>query len=95
MAGATSNPFEEEALSSIYEYSGGLPRLINTLCDNCLYEASVAGMSKVTCSLVCRVAEDLGLELNGKKETARENSRNGLADDIDNLLDNIEKKESV
>ncbi len=36
VAGATSNLFEEDAFETIHLYTGGVPRLINTLCDTAL-----------------------------------------------------------
>jgi len=37
--GISSAPFAEEALQTIAEHSGGVPRLINSLCDNALMNA--------------------------------------------------------
>lgn len=39
VAGATTDPFEECAVCAIYVLSGGVPRLINTLCDQALVYA--------------------------------------------------------
>jgi len=36
VAGATSSLFEEDAFETIHLYTGGVPRLINTLCDTAL-----------------------------------------------------------
>ena len=36
VAGGKKSPFTEKALSVIYDYSGGIPRRINRLCDLCL-----------------------------------------------------------
>ena len=38
-AGNGNIQFTTEALSIIYKYSNGIPRLINTMCDNALLEA--------------------------------------------------------
>ena len=34
--------FSDDALEMIYKYSGGIPRLINTVCDKALLSAYVA-----------------------------------------------------
>ncbi|MFH1858200.1 MAG: AAA family ATPase [Candidatus Omnitrophota bacterium] len=36
VAGGTEFPFTDEALKMIFDYSGGIPRRINRLCDLCL-----------------------------------------------------------
>lgn len=62
LAGAMHNPFDAEALDAVHEYSGGTPRVINTLCDNCLLEAYLDGEWVVSASRVREVARSLGLE---------------------------------
>jgi type II secretory pathway predicted ATPase ExeA len=39
VAGGTRNPFSEEAMAEIHARSGGIPRLINTLCTTALLDA--------------------------------------------------------
>src|SRR6476620_3225148 len=39
LAGAAGLPFTPEAVAAIHVHSGGTPRVINTLCDNALFEA--------------------------------------------------------
>jgi type II secretory pathway predicted ATPase ExeA len=62
LAGAPRVPFAEGALERIHAHSRGTPRLINTLCDNALFEGFVARAREVDARLVDRVASDLGLE---------------------------------
>ena len=62
LAGASRVPFTPEALHEVFRYSRGTPRLINTLCDNALFEGYVAGASDVDAPLVERVARELALE---------------------------------
>lgn len=61
VAGAKNMLFSAPAVQLIYRYSGGVPRLINTLCDNCLFEAFMQQLSGVPPEIVQRVASDLGL----------------------------------
>src|SRR5256885_1376879 len=42
LAGASRMPFTGEAVKGVHRFSGGTPRLINTLCDNALFEGYVA-----------------------------------------------------
>ena len=53
--------FEAEALGDISFYSGGIPRLINIICDNALLLAYASGKKTVTIELIQEVARDLGL----------------------------------
>ena len=47
IAGAQSPIFNHEAIGIIFYYSGGIPRLINTLCDYALVYAYAMGSTKV------------------------------------------------
>jgi type II secretory pathway predicted ATPase ExeA len=62
LAGAARVPFTPGAVARIHAHSRGTPRLINTLCDNALFEGFVARSKEVEERLVDRVARDLGLE---------------------------------
>ncbi len=57
----TSSPFLDQALPAVHKYAGGVPRLINTICDNALFEAYMRRADKIGPELVSDVAEDLGL----------------------------------
>jgi type II secretory pathway predicted ATPase ExeA len=65
IAGATREIFSEEAINSIFTNSQGVPRLINSLCDNCLLEAYLVKKEIISGGLADDVAADLGLK---KKE---------------------------
>jgi general secretion pathway protein A len=62
LAGAPRVPFTPAAISQIHRYSRGTPRLINTLCDNALFEGFVARVKDVDEKLIDRIARDLALE---------------------------------
>jgi general secretion pathway protein A len=53
------NPFTDEAIKLIYEFSGGIPRLINNLCDNSLLTGYAYERKKIDESIIKEVAEDL------------------------------------
>lgn len=61
IAGAINDIFTEMAIDTIYKYSQGTPRLINTICDNALLEAFLMKKSKVDIEIVENVVSDLGL----------------------------------
>lgn len=61
LAGASRMPFSAEAVRAIHRYATGTPRLINTLCDNCLFEGFLGKLTLVTEKLVHQVAGDLGM----------------------------------
>ncbi|OGQ04477.1 MAG: AAA family ATPase [Deltaproteobacteria bacterium RIFCSPLOWO2_12_FULL_44_12] len=61
-AGATQPIFSGDALQAIHQYSKGIPRLINVLCDNSLFEGYVRRASMpLGVEVVTSVSEDLGL----------------------------------
>jgi type II secretory pathway predicted ATPase ExeA len=61
VAGAKNNLFEEDAIKKIYFYSKGIPRLINTICDNAMFESYLIKKEIITGDVIQQVAEDLGL----------------------------------
>ena len=60
-AGSHDPIFSLAAIHSVFSYSGGIPRLINTLCDNALISAFAAGLKEVSDTMVEEVATDLCL----------------------------------
>jgi len=61
LAGAQSQFFTPEAITSIHGYSRGVPRLINTICDNALFEGFLLKKRNIGDPLVKNIANDLGL----------------------------------
>ncbi|TBO30247.1 ATPase [Aquabacterium lacunae] len=59
-AGSTGKPsFDVAVFATIHEYTGGLPRRINTLCDRVLLSAFLAGESHVSAAMLASVIEEL------------------------------------
>lgn len=95
VAQCLESPFQDEALALIHKISGGVPRLINTICDNALFEAYLRHATIVTAEIVNNVAEDLGLATVGltlsSEETQQEEQYDEL-DDIEVIFDGLEEK---
>lgn len=62
LAGARRMPFTAEAVRAIHQSTRGTPRLINTLCDNALFEAFLARAPVVSEKIVRHSVDALGLE---------------------------------
>jgi len=62
LAGASRMPFTPEAVRDVHRFSSGTPRVINTLCDNALFEGYVARAPMIDEAMIARVALDLGLD---------------------------------
>ncbi len=62
LAGCPRMPFTPEAVEVVHRLSGGTPRVINTLCDNALFEAFLARQEMVGGELVEQIGRNLGLE---------------------------------
>ncbi len=61
-AGGEEEIFSREAVCKIHEFSGGIPRLINVLCDNALFEGFVRRAPlPLPQEVIQSVAEDLAL----------------------------------
>ncbi|MDH4100447.1 MAG: AAA family ATPase [Nitrospirota bacterium] len=61
VAGCEREVFSDTAIRAIGHYSQGIPRLINTICDNALLEGYLLKREVVEDDLVKNVANDLGL----------------------------------
>jgi type II secretory pathway predicted ATPase ExeA len=70
LAGAPRVPFTPAALLSIHATSHGTPRIINTVCDNALFEGFVARTREIDDKAIERVARDLGLEASEAAQAA-------------------------
>ncbi len=55
--------FSEEAIAAVYRYSRGLPRLINTICENALIAAYARRLLSVTPEIVEYVAKEFRLDM--------------------------------
>jgi len=92
LAGAPRVPFTAAALARIHAHSRGTPRLINTICDNALFEGFVARARDVDDKFVDRIARDLGLEPPPEAaRAARAGERSSRIDlsEIDRYLDSL------
>lgn len=65
VAGASKEIFTGDAVKGVYTYSKGLPRLINTICDNALLEGFLRKTTVINESIIKGVAIDLGLSPEG------------------------------
>ncbi len=62
LAGCPRMPFSPAAIEVLHRRSGGTPRVINTLCDNALFEAFLARTPGIDGDLIEQIADNLGLE---------------------------------
>jgi len=53
--------FTEESLSTLHEYSRGIPRIINNLCENAMVSAFARQQKPVTPDIIAEVAADFRL----------------------------------
>jgi general secretion pathway protein A len=67
IAGAKEPIFTERAIKQVYLESGGIPRLINILCDNALLNGYALDRKRVNESSVKEVAKDLDLRKNSRR----------------------------
>jgi len=97
-AGSAAAIFSPEALERIYEYSRGIPRVINTLCENCLVNAFAREQRPVGPEIVTEVASDFRLTPPSLPEeiplplAAREENGEGLLRSLFRLLRTMDKE---
>ena len=61
VAGGEKNIFNKEVIRAIYDVSGGVPRVINTICDNTLLECALVQKKNISVKQVLVAAKNLGL----------------------------------
>ncbi len=91
VAGCGKSPFHEDSLPLIQKYSGGVPRLINTICDNALFETYLRHGNEISPQIISNVAEDLGLIAFDFGAQAAEPDDDDF-DELEIVFDDIEKK---
>jgi AAA domain len=64
VAGGHLTIFTPAAVASIYSYSGGIPRVVNVLCDNALLTAYALGRKEIDTQIIKEVAEDYSTATN-------------------------------
>lgn len=76
--------FPPETVQAIHRHSKGLPRLINTICENSLIAAYAQQIHEVTPEIVDKVAEDFGLDkVNPAVGSLRQSSLNEVQESSD------------
>jgi general secretion pathway protein A len=66
IAGGVQNPdplFSVQTITAVYRHSRGLPRLINTICDNALVTAYARRLTTITPDVIEDVAKDFRLDV--------------------------------
>jgi general secretion pathway protein A len=63
VAGGVHKIFTPAAISQVYYFSGGIPRLINILCDHALLTAYAGGAKQVDSKMILECAQELRIPL--------------------------------
>jgi type II secretory pathway predicted ATPase ExeA len=92
VAGAKEVLYDAEVIPLIHRYAGGVPRLINTISDNCLFEAYLRKIHKVDSRIAHSVAGDLGLLQHPLSEVPQAKVIDELSE-IESMLDKLEQKQ--
>jgi len=80
LAGSHEKIFDDSAIKLIHHYSRGIPRLINTICDNALFEGYLLKRKTVGADLVSSVIDDLGLAEEEDKEVVEQPQTAGVVE---------------
>ncbi|MBI5195774.1 MAG: AAA family ATPase [Nitrospirae bacterium] len=71
VAGCEENIFMQDAVKAVHLFSSGVPRLINTVCDNALLEGFLLKRKQIDKDVIESVAVSLGLEAAGRKTPSK------------------------
>jgi len=97
-AGANSHAntmFPRETITSVYRYSRGIPRLINTVCENALIASYAGKAQSVLPEVIDEVAKDLRLNVLSRPVMVAPAMSSGQRDIAKSLLKLVEALERV
>ena len=80
VAGGDPDTFDDEACEAVFRYSGGIPRLVNLLCDTAL----VYGYAEQTPRIGVQLVEDVARDKQQSKIVPLRQQPREVADDTDN-----------
>ncbi len=87
--------FSGESLAAIYRFSRGIPRLINTICENALISAYADKCSTVSARVIEEVADDLHINITllppTNTPTLTPNAQQAVAKSLLLLIESLEK----
>lgn len=70
VGGTPADIFTQDAVDAVFAASGGLPRVINVICDNALIGGFAAGVKPVSRAIVDEVIRDFDLGAGGRARAA-------------------------
>ncbi len=79
VVGGSARIFTREALDLVFQYSRGIPRVINLICDNALITAFASGQREVQASTVSEVVSDMPMALPAFKQSTKADSGEAFA----------------
>lgn len=92
IAGANGEPiFSKEAIQTVHRYSGGIPRVVNLLCEHALINAYVDHLRPVPAHLVEEVAREFQLDELDQGNGASAELRPEKPIDTQDLLQNLDE----
>ncbi|MEJ2040972.1 MAG: AAA family ATPase, partial [Desulfosarcinaceae bacterium] len=72
VAGNKRKLFKSSAISEVYSFSNGIPRLINIICDHALLTAYAKGLNQVDVKIIQECAEELRIPFKYSENESRE-----------------------
>ena len=90
LVGGSPELFDDEACAAVYHFTGGVPRLINLLCDQALVYGYSEDLLRIPFGTVAEVAIDRSsFGLSAFRNVPKEFDAAKLKDDIKTILDKI------
>lgn len=95
-----NNPFPHATLEAVHQYSQGIPRLINLLCDSCLSLGFAHQEKQIGVDIVEEAANRLDLlenqqDQNQKNAATLRDPNNGLNSSVDILIETMKRSDAA
>ena len=72
ICGSQNHIFKKEAIEEIYNFSNGIPRKINILCDHALLTGYVKGKKKIDKSIIIECADEIEIKISDNESEKNE-----------------------
>jgi type II secretory pathway predicted ATPase ExeA len=89
IAGLDQPIFESDAVVGIHRFSGGIPRLVNVLCEHCLVNAFADERKMISIEMVEAVARDFDLENGDVSKATKAETQTRQSLEIFDMVDTL------
>jgi type II secretory pathway predicted ATPase ExeA len=89
ISGGKISLFSTAAINAVHTYSGGIPRLVNIMCDNGLLSAYAQRKERVEAGMIDEIAQELEITVSAQQIAAPHHNNNGDSDNVRTKVESL------